>query len=192
MRTEHAVCKVRVVAEEFCRTKVGYLLAELICLSGDERTKGSKKEKPSTDKPESFDGELDSSPTYRRWHKQMDSCLGYHRGAWEDDANLLIIVGSCMKGAAWEWFDNRAEGLQNNRKVDNFVDFVSAMGERFKPDNEDDIFVPAMDERFKTYNEDDISFDKLHEVQNKGGILKYIDSLQRLNQKVRLRGLVHR
>ena len=123
------------------------------------RTKGSKEKKPSINKPESFDGELDSS-TYRQWRKQMDSYLRYHRGAWEDDADLLIIVGSCMKGAAREWFDNRVEDLQDNRKFDNFVAPVS-----------------AMDERFKTDKEDDINFDKLHEVQYKGDILKYIDNL---------------
>ena len=36
------------------------------------------------------------------------------------------------------------------------------------------------------------NFDKLHEVQYKGGILRCVDSLQCLNQKVRLRGLAWR
>ena len=89
----------------------------------------------------------------------MASYLRYHRGTWDDDADLLIIVGSCMKGATREWFDNRAEDLCDNRKVDNFVAFMSAMGERFKTDK------------------DDINFDKLHNLQNKGVILKYINNL---------------
>ena len=76
------------------------------------KIKGAKWEKKlPINKPESFDGELDSTPTYWQWRKQMDSYLRYHRGTWDDDADLLIIVSSCMKGAAREWFDNRAEDL---------------------------------------------------------------------------------
>ena len=131
----------------------------------------SKEKKIQIPKPELFDGVRDSSLTYKAWYETVHRYLRFHQGTWDDDTDLITIVGAFMKGKAREWFDNRSRKLRRNRKVDTFTAFVEAMSEQYKHDKERDV-----------------QFEKLHQLQYSGNIFEYINKLEALNMRVGLSG----
>ena len=80
-----------------------------------------------------------------------------------------------MKGKARDRFNNRACTLRTNRKADTFSAFVSAMGERFKVDKEDDV-----------------NYEKLWKAKCSDNALDYTDKLKALNLKAGVTGLTWR
>ena len=134
-----------------------------------------KEKKLSISKPEQYDGLRTSTLTYRQWYETVNGYLRYHKGTWEDDIDLIMIVGTFMKGKARDWFDSRARSLRQSRQTDTFRAFVS-----------------KMDERFKNDKEDDISFEKLKKVRYDNDIYAYVYKLELLNMKIGLQGLAWR
>ena len=86
-----------------------------------------------------------------------------------------MTVGSVMKDTARDWFGARDEQMRKLRIVDNYKSFVDSMDLRFKHDKEAQIAVR-----------------KLRQVKYQSDILKYLDSLQQLNMKVGMSGVMWR
>jgi len=125
--------------------------------------------------PEKFDGTLDANPSYQRWYEKMNDYLNHNRGKWDDDSDLIRILGAFLTGRARDWFDQRARRLRNNRQNDKFGAFVS-----------------AMDERYKVDFEVKVNYKKLFQVKYTGNILQYLDKLEGLNEKVGIAGITWR
>ena len=145
---------------------------ELAFLYGLGESQRDKKEKKiRIPEPDSFDGSYNGNPSYQRWFEKLNDYLRHHRGTWDGDEDLIRIFEAFMKGCARDWFDNRARAMRTAHQVDNFRAFVS-----------------AMDERFKDSREREEAFLKMQKTQYNGNVLKYVDTLQGLNQKVHLFG----
>lgn len=89
-----------------------------------------REKKLQIPKTELYDGGRDSEPTYRQWNETVNGYPCFHRGIWEDDADLITIVGAFMMGKARDWFDNRARPLRANRKVkysSNVLDYIEKL-----------------------------------------------------------------
>ena len=124
----------------------------------------AKEKRFQLPKPEAFDGAMDANPTYKRWYKQMNDYLHHYRGTWDDDEDLIRIIGAFLKGKARDWFDTRADSLLENRKRDTFAALISAMNDRYKVDFE------------KQANTQ-----KLFREKYAGSVLQYIDRMESLN-----------
>src|SRR6266705_2581609 len=131
-----------------------------------------KEKKIQIPKPAPFKGTLGSDPSYQRWKRQMNNYLHYNKGIWDDDADLIRVVGSYLDKEALDWFQTRSDDLEANLQEDTFHAFLS-----------------AMDERFKTDFEDKASYYKFSQVKYGGDVLRYIDTMRSLNQKAKLSGL---
>ena len=54
---------------------------------------------------------MDPNPSYKGWYKTMNDYLHHYRGTWDDDKDLIRIIGAFLKGKARDWFDTRADSL---------------------------------------------------------------------------------
>ena len=86
---------------------------------------------------------------------------------------MIMTVGSFMKDTARDWFDVREEQMQKLQIVDNYKSFIE-----------------SMDLRFKHNKEAQIAARNLWQVKYSRDILKYLDTLQQLNMKVGISGVV--
>ena len=86
---------------------------------------------------------------------------------------MIITVGSFMKDTARDWFDARDEQMRKLRIVDNYKSFVESMDLQFRYDKEAQIAAK-----------------KLWQVKYQSDILKYLDTLQQLNIKVGMSGVM--
>ncbi len=146
------------------------MLDRLVELAGTKRV--IKEKKIQINKPDSYDGTLEAKPPYRKWFRRLNDYLHHYKGTWDDDEDLIRIFGSFMTGEARDWFDTRADTLEDNRQTDTFSAFVS-----------------AMDERFKVDFEKETNYRALSKVKYTGNVLQYIDKLRALNQKVGIAGI---
>ena len=133
-----------------------------------------KSWKLQMNRPQTFDGDRSSKPTYRQWCSGLERYLDYHRGEWEKDADLINMVGSYMKDKALDWFDSHALHFKAIKVKDTFKAFVEAMDTRFKNDKEAQLALEKM------------------KVKYAGDILSYIDNIELLNMKVGSHGLQYR
>ena len=58
------------------------------------RWEKKKSRKLQMNRPQTVDGDRSSKPTYGQWCSGVERYLDYHRGEWEKDADLIIMVGS--------------------------------------------------------------------------------------------------
>src|SRR5436853_123592 len=79
---------------------------------------------------------MDATPTYKRWYKQMKDYLHQYRGTWDDDEDLIRIIGALLKRKARDLFVTRANKLLENRKRDTLAALISAMKDQYKVDLE--------------------------------------------------------
>ena len=86
---------------------------------------------------------------------------------------MIITVGSFMKDTAINWFDARDEQILKLWIADNYKLFVECMNLQFKYDKE--AHTAAR---------------KLRHVKYTSDILKYLDTLQQLNMKVGMSGVM--
>ena len=147
---------------------------------GDLRLKGKRGQddpdapkRPQINKPPMFDGNRSSKPSYRQWCKVLHHYLEYHRDTWRRDKDMIFKVGSYMKDTARDWFDARDEQMRELRICDNYRSFVEAMDLRFKHDKEDQNAAR-----------------KLRQVTYSGDVMKFLDTLQQLNMKVNMSGVM--
>ena len=88
---------------------------------------------------------------------------------------MIMTVGSIMKDTARDWFDARDEQLRKLRIVNNYK-----------------LFVKSMDLQFQHDKDAQIAARKLWQVKYQSDILKYLDTLQQLNMKVGMSGVMWR
>ena len=86
---------------------------------------------------------------------------------------MTMTVRSFIKDTARDWFDARVKEMRKLRSIDNYKSFVEFMDLRFKHDNEAQIAAR-----------------KLSQVKYCSDILKYLDTLQQLNMKKGMSGVV--
>jgi len=135
----------------------------------------SGRKKPPINKPKSYAGDRNATPTYRQWFRVLEDYLDYHQATYDSDQDKITIVGSHMEGKARDWYDSRKRQMKALHLTDNFASFCE-----------------AMDARFKTDKEDHVNLRKMKKVQYNGDVQAYIDSLEHLNLKVGLSGLAWR
>ena len=108
------------------------------------RREKKKTRKLQMNRPQTFEGDRSSKPTYRQWCSGLGRYLDYHRGEWAKDADLINMVGSYMKDKALDWFDSRALHFKAIKVKDTFKAFVEAMDTRFKNDKEAQLALEKM------------------------------------------------
>ena len=86
-----------------------------------------------------------------------------------------MTVGNFVKDTARDWFDARDEQMRKLLIVDNYKSFVE-----------------SIDPRLKHNKEAQIAARKLRQVKYQNDILKYFDTLQQLNMKVGMSGVMWR
>ena len=122
-----------------------------------------------------FDGAKDGKPSYRQWPKILQHFLEYLIDTWRKNKDMIMTVGSFMKDTARDWFDARDEQMWKLRRVDNYKSFLEPLDLRFKHDKKAQI-----------------AMRKLRQVKYTSDILKYLDTLQQLNMKVVMSGIMWR
>ena len=122
-----------------------------------------------------FDGAKDGKPSYRQWTKILQHFLEYHVDTWRRDKDMIMTIGSFIKDTARDWFDARDEQMRKLRIVDKYKSFMESMDLRFKHDKEAQIAAR-----------------KLRQVKYQSDIWKYLDTLQQLNMKVGMSGVMWR
>ena len=88
---------------------------------------------------------------------------------------MIRTVGSLIKDTTRDWFDAQDEQMRKLRIVNHYKSFVESMDLRFNHDKEAQIAAR-----------------KLRQVKYSGDILKNLDTLQQLNMKVGMSGVMWR